>query len=58
MTSPYDHGWTAALHGKHFQACPFDTGTCEWWGWRRGYVDALSSSNASGSLADDEKVNA
>ena len=58
MISPYEHGRKAAQHGKHIQACPFDCGTEEWHGWRRGYSDVLSSSNASGPFADAEKVNA
>ena len=41
MISPYEHGRNAAQHGKHIQACPFDCGTEEWHGWRRGYSDVL-----------------
>jgi hypothetical protein len=58
MISPYDHGRNAAQHGKHIQACPFDYGTDEWHGWRRGYCDGLSSSNTSGQLANVENVDA
>jgi ribosome modulation factor len=58
MTSAYKHGRKAAKHGKHIQACPFDTGTCEWHGWRHGYLDALLCRDASSSPADAEKVNA
>ena len=58
MISPYEHGQTAAQHGKHVQACPFDMGTSEWRAWRRGYVEAMSSSNASSSVTDRENVNA
>jgi len=29
MISAYEHGGNAAHHGKHIQACPFDTGTPE-----------------------------
>jgi ribosome modulation factor len=39
-TSAYEHGRNAAQHGKHIQACPFDTGTDEWRGWRQGFCDA------------------
>jgi hypothetical protein len=35
--SPYAHGQNAARHGKHVQACPFDTGTVEWRQWRDGF---------------------
>ena len=27
MISSYEHGRAAAQHGKHIQACPFDSGT-------------------------------
>ena len=54
MISPYEHGRNAAQHGKHIQACPFDCGTEEWHGWRRGYSDV----SPSGPFADAEKVNA
>ena len=37
MISAYEYGRTAALHGKHIQACPFDTGTPEWREWRKGF---------------------
>jgi hypothetical protein len=36
MISAYEHGRNAAHHGKHIQACPFDTGTPEWRDWRNG----------------------
>jgi hypothetical protein len=39
MISAYEHGRTAAKHGKHIQACPFDTGTREWREWRKGFCD-------------------
>jgi hypothetical protein len=39
MISAYEHGRTAAKHGKHIQACPFDTGTPEWREWRKGFSD-------------------
>src|SRR5262249_54344828 len=52
----HEHGRIAAQHGKHIQACSFDCGTEEWHGWRRGYCDGLSSSNASGPLANGQKV--
>jgi hypothetical protein len=39
MISAYEHGRTAAQHGKHIQACPFDTGTLEWREWRTGFCD-------------------
>jgi hypothetical protein len=39
MISAYEHGRTAAQHGKHIQACPFDTGTPEWREWRQGFYD-------------------
>jgi hypothetical protein len=37
MISAYEHGRNAARHGKHIQACPFDTGTAEWREWRDGF---------------------
>jgi hypothetical protein len=37
MISAYEHGRNAAKHGKHIQACPFDTGTTEWREWRAGF---------------------
>jgi hypothetical protein len=39
MISAYEHGRTAAKHGKHIQACPFDSGTPEWREWRKGFCD-------------------
>ena len=39
MISAYEHGRTAAQHGKHIQACPFDTGSPEWREWRKGFCD-------------------
>ena len=39
MISAYEHGRTAAQHGKHIQVCPFDTGTPEWREWRKGFYD-------------------
>jgi ribosome modulation factor len=45
MIPAYERGRAAAQHGKHVQACPFDTGTNEWRSWRDGFHDALSSSN-------------
>ena len=39
MISAYEHGRHAAQHGKHIQACPFDTGTPEWREWRKGFCD-------------------
>ena len=39
MISAYEHGRTAANHGKHIQACPFDTGTREWREWRQGFCE-------------------
>jgi hypothetical protein len=39
MISAYQHGRHAAQHGKHIQACPFDTGTPEWREWREGFCD-------------------
>jgi hypothetical protein len=38
MISAYQHGRNAARHGRHIQACPFDTGTCEWHEWRDGFL--------------------
>ena len=43
MISDYEHGRTAAKHGKHIQACPFDTGTPEWREWRKGFCDPRDS---------------
>jgi len=37
--SAYQHGRTAAQHGEHIQACPFDAGTPEWREWRKGFCD-------------------
>jgi ribosome modulation factor len=45
IISAYERGRAAAQHGKHTQACPFDTSTNEWRSWRNGFYDALSSSN-------------
>jgi hypothetical protein len=56
MTSAFEHGRKGAEHGKHIQACLFDTGTCV--GWRHGNLDALSCPVASGSPADAEMANA
>ena len=42
MISAYEHGRNAAHHGKHIQACPFDTGTPEWREWRKGFCDELA----------------
>jgi NAD(P)-dependent dehydrogenase (short-subunit alcohol dehydrogenase family) len=39
MISAYEHGRNAAQHGKHIQACPFDTGSPEWREWRKGFCD-------------------
>jgi hypothetical protein len=38
MLSAFEHGQNAARHGKHLQACPFDTGTMEWRQWRDGFL--------------------
>ena len=35
----YQHGRNAAQHGKHIQACPFDTDSPEWREWRNGFCD-------------------
>jgi hypothetical protein len=43
-----EHGWTAAQHGKHAPSIPAREST-------DGAV-GISSSNAYGSLADDENV--
>jgi hypothetical protein len=43
MTSAYEHGQNAAQHGKHIQACPFDTGTVDWREWREGSCDVSNS---------------
>jgi hypothetical protein len=37
MISAYEHGGNAARHGKHIQACPFDSGTTQWREWRAGH---------------------
>jgi hypothetical protein len=37
--SAYEHGRNAAQHGKHIQACPFDTGTPDWREWRDGFKE-------------------
>jgi ribosome modulation factor len=42
MISAYQHGRNAARHGKHIQACPFDTGTAEWQEWRDGFRLSVS----------------
>jgi ribosome modulation factor len=42
MSSAYEHGQNAARHGKHIQACPFDTGTAEWQEWRDGFRLSVS----------------
>ncbi len=41
--SAYEHGQNAARRGKHFQACPFDTGTVDWRQWRDGFLAAFRS---------------
>jgi ribosome modulation factor len=41
MISAHEHGRNAARHGKHIQACPFDTGTTQWREWREGFIEAL-----------------
>jgi hypothetical protein len=38
MISAHEHGRNAARHGKHIQACPFDTGSAEWRDWRDGFL--------------------
>jgi hypothetical protein len=38
MITAYEHGRTAARHGKHVQANPFDCGTHDWVEWRSGYI--------------------
>jgi hypothetical protein len=43
MTSAYEHDQNAAQHGKHNQACPFDTGTVDWREWREGSCDVSNS---------------
>jgi hypothetical protein len=43
MTSACEHGQNAARHGKHIQACTFDTGTVDWREWREGFCDASNS---------------
>ncbi len=35
----HKHGRNAALHGKHIQACPFDTDSPGWREWRNGFCD-------------------
>ena len=52
MISAYEHGRTAAKHGKHIQACPFDTGTPEWREWRKGFCDELVTWSSLDVLAD------
>jgi ribosome modulation factor len=47
MTSAYEQGRKAAQRGKHIQACPFDTGTVEWHGWRQGFCDAHKTKSCS-----------
>jgi hypothetical protein len=42
----YQHGRNAAQHGKHIQACPFDTGSPEWREWRNGFCDESVKSPA------------
>jgi hypothetical protein len=45
MMSAYEHGRNAAQHGKHIQACPFDTGASEWRVWRQGFCDESAASS-------------
>jgi hypothetical protein len=47
MISAYEHGWNAAKHAKHIQACPFDTGTTEWREWRAGFHGLSQTSSNS-----------
>jgi hypothetical protein len=42
-----EQGQIAAKNGKHIQACPFDTGTSEWRGWREGFCDARKTNSCS-----------
>jgi hypothetical protein len=47
MISAYEHGRNAAKHGKHIQACPYDTGTTEWREWRAGFHGLSQTSSNS-----------
>jgi hypothetical protein len=42
MISAYEHGGNAARHGKHIQACPFDSGTTQWREWRSGFIAGVA----------------
>ena len=42
MISAYEHGGNAARHGKHIQACPFNSGTTQWREWRSGFIAGVA----------------
>jgi hypothetical protein len=42
MISAYEHGGNAARHGKHIQACPFDSGTTQWREWRSDFIAGVA----------------
>ena len=52
----YQHGRNAAQHGKHIQACPFDTGSPEWREWRNGFCDESVKSSPAGEVFRAERA--
>jgi hypothetical protein len=53
MISAYHHGRNAAQHGKHIQACPFDTGSPE---WRNGFCNESVKSSQAGEVFRAERA--
>ena len=52
MISAYEQDGNAAHHGKHIQACPFDTGTPE---WRNGFCDESAVSSPGSEVIRAER---
>jgi len=55
MISAYEHGRNATHHGKHIQACPFDTGTPQWREWRNGFCDESIMSSPGSEVIRAER---
>jgi hypothetical protein len=53
LPTAYDHGACAARHGKHLQACPYDTGTHLYHEWREGFRAGRASVRKALGPADD-----
>ena len=56
MISAFEHGRNTAHHGKHIQACPFDTGGPEWREWRNGFCDESVKSSPAGEVFRAERA--